>query len=452
MAHYIEIRRGVYRDSVTLLQVSVALEDDDTIDYALVAMGTALNLELAADAGFDLPDDVRSSDLVIAVDAADTDAARDLVAGALAATTTRPTDHVAAVRPRSVRSAAAGSDATVALISVPGEHAYTAAIDAIEAGLHPIVFSDNVSVDHEISLKQRAAEAGVLVMGPDCGTVVLDGAGLGFANVLLPGPIGLVSASGTGAQQVASLCSDAGVGVRHVLGVGGRDLDDEIGGRSALAALRLLDEDPRVALIGVIAKSIGTATRPTLDAAIAAVSAPVVLVPTADLTAGAHDLLVAAGVDPPVSAVWEPTIDRPARSGSVVGLYSGGTLAAEAALILGEHGDVTDLGDDQYTRGRAHPMIDDRLRRERLAAVLADDTVGAVLLDVVLGNGAAFDPAEGLAPLITGTDRPVFVSLIGTGGDPQGRDVQAGRLTDAGARVFASNAAAARAALRSVAA
>ena len=447
---HVEVRPGVYRDSVTLMQLSVELEDHPGVEHALVAMGTTLNLELLTESGYPVPDHVGAHDLVIAFDAADTGLVLGAIEAALVERSTPVSPGAEAAPPRSLSAAARRVPATVALISVPGEHGFRSAIDAIEAGLHPVLFSDNVTVEHEIVLKDRAADAGLLVMGPDCGTVVLDGVGLGFANVLLSGPIGLVSASGTGAQQVSSLCADAGVGVRHVLGVGGRDLSDEIAGRSALAALRMLDDDPRIELIGVIAKEIGPRTRPALDSVIADLATPVLVLATDDLTAGAAALVSAAGGDLPEPATWEPSTARPSRSGSVLGLYSGGTLAAEAAAILGVHGEVIDLGDDRYTHGRPHPMIDDRLRRERLAAAAADDAIGCLLFDVVLGNGAAIDPSAGLVPLIAETDKPVVAALVGTAGDPQNRDRQAERLAQAGARVFASNAAAARAALASI--
>lgn len=155
---------------------------------------------------------------------------------------------------------------------MPGPHAFAEALDAVEAGLSVMIFSDNVPVEQEVLLKRRAAERGVLVMGPDCGTAVIGGAGLGFANVLRPGPVGLVAASGTGAQQVTCLLDLAGVGVSHVLGVGGRDLSADVGGLSTLRALEALDADPATELIVLISKprpprSRGPSGRPSRSSA-----------------------------------------------------------------------------------------------------------------------------------------------------------------------------------------
>lgn len=451
---YVEVRSGQYRDSVTLMLLSQTLTEDPAVDNAIVAMGTTLNLELLAEAGYELPE-VTAGDLVLAFrcreDAvSDTRSLLDRVlsetrrGGARTGST--------AVAAHTLRSAAGMTGANVALISVPGEHAFRQAVDAIEAGLHPIIFSDNVTVEHEIIIKRIATEAGLLAMGPDCGTVVLAGVGLGFANVVSPGPIGLASASGTGAQQVCALCDRAGVGVRHALGLGGRDLGDEVGGLSALAAIRLLDDDPAVEIIGVIAKQIGSQTRPAIDELLAEIRTPAVMVPGDDLIAGTKALLSGLAKEMPAIPSWSPVAERPRRPGHVLGLYSGGTLAGEAARMASEAGaeaNIIDLGADEYTRGRPHPMIDYRLRLERLAAADSDPTVGVILLDVVLGHGSNPDPAAELGPAIAQSGLPVYVALIGTEGDPQGHDRQAEALAAAGATVFASNAAAVAAAVQS---
>lgn len=455
MTRHVEVRPGVYRDSVTLMQVSQRLTEDPTIDHALVAMGTALNTELLTDAGYDVPR-VEPSDLVIAFDTTAPSAGAVLATvDQLLEKSDRPV--VGADLPdlgaRTVRTAARRAGATVALISVPGEHAFREAIAAVEAGLHPIVFSDNVPIEHEIVLKQRANRAGLLAMGPDCGTVILDGVGLGFANVVSPGPVGLVSASGTGAQQVCALCDQAGVGVRHVLGLGGRDLTDEVGGLSGLPALQLLIDDSRVGVIGLVAKELGPETARTVNELLAVTDKPSVVISTADLTAGTAELVERAGSSFPDPLHRAPPADRSPGTGRLLGLYSGGTLAAEADHILtatGAAAEIIDLGDDTYTRGRPHPMIDYRLRVQRLGELSRSAGVSAVLLDVVLGHGCASDPAAEIGPAIAALELPVHVALIGTTGDPQGRDRQADALAAAGAHVHGSNSAAVRAAIEQV--
>ena len=464
MSRSVEVRPGLYHDSVTLMLLSETLGQDPAVAHAQVSMATELNLELLADAGYDLPP-AGAGDLVIAVQLVDgvddpqgqLDRVTTLADGLLADSGRRPGPggdggSGATTPPRSVTSAAARSGATVALISVPGPHAFRTAMEAIEVGLHPVVFSDNVSIEHEVAIKDAAEAAGLVAMGPDCGTVILDGVGLGFANAVVPGPIGLVSASGTGAQQVCALADQAGVGVRHVVGLGGRDLGDAVGARSAIPALRLLDADPSVEVIGIVAKSIGPATATRLDQVRAELATPSVLIGVDDLTAATAELLAAAGIEAPEPLAWDPPTRRSAPAGGrVIGLYGGGTLAAEAESVLAGAGlppervEILDLGDDEFTRGRPHPMIDDRLRLDRLAQALADPGVGVVLLDVVLGHGCLADPAAGLAPAIAATDRPVHVALVGTADDPQGREAQAQALARAGAQVWLSNSAAARA-------
>ncbi|TQS25195.1 FdrA family protein [Microbispora sp. KK1-11] len=429
------------------MRVSRALTGSPGVAVAVVAMATELNLGLARDLGFAVPP-ATPGDLLVAVRAGSPaeleDAAAELerqLAARAPASGTR-----GEAPPRTTRSAARAFEASLALVSVPGEHAFAEALDAVEAGLSVMIFSDNVPVEQEILLKDRARARGVLVMGPDCGTAVVGGAGLGFANVLHPGPVGLVAASGTGAQQVTSLLDLAGVGVSHVLGVGGRDLSAEVGGRSAVQALRALDEDPATELIVLVSKppapEVASAVR-DLDLATPVVAA--LLGPGQDdLTTAAEKVLRALGRDVPEWPSW-PAPARAGRrdaAGTLRGLYAGGTLCAEAALVAGT-GEFTDFGDDAYTQGRAHPMIDPALRLEALRGVAS----GVVLMDVVLGHGADPDPSSWLAPAIgdaaaRGVD--VVVAVVGTDGDPQGLRAQAARLSEAGAAVFTSNAAAAR--------
>jgi FdrA protein len=348
------------------------------------------------------------------------------------------------------------------------------AADALAAGLDVMVFSDNVSLDHEVALKDWAAELGLLVMGPDCGTAVVDGVGLGFANVVRPGPVGIVAASGTGAQQLLALLDGADVGVKHCLGVGGRDLSAPVAGRSTLAALDRLAADDDVETIVVISKppAPDVAVRVTEHAK--SFDKPAVIgylgPGQPDLTTTAQRVAEAAGAAWTPPRRWGPQ-SPPPRDGFLRGLFSGGTLCDESMVLAVEHlgrvasnipldGQSTlghdlagaghtciDFGDDQLTAGRPHPMIDPSLRLDRLERELADPECAVVLLDVVLGHGAHPDPATDLSDVIAGSTTPVVVSLVGTRDDPQGLEAQATRLAEAGAVVHASNAAATREAL-----
>jgi len=482
-ARSVTLRTGVYADSVKLMQVSRDVAALDGVSGVLVAMATPLNLELATNMGL-APDGPTSPEqLLIAVRADDDDA----LAAAMAAV-----DAALAARERSTGTAAAVPQRTIgagldelpdgpalAIVSVPGQYAVAEAADAIAAGRSVLLFSDGVPVEYEIALKEAAHRAGVLVMGPDCGTAIVSGVALGFANVVRPGPVGLVAASGTGAQQVSCLLDMAGVGVSHVLGVGGRDLSEAVGGRATLDALAALDDDPATERVLLVSKPPAPSVEASVSAAAAELSVPVrsavLSAETPDLTAAVEALLHDMGLDVPT---W-PSRPGPAAAAvpgaTLKGLYSGGTLADETMLLaapalgdirsntplrpeldlgtdLSASGHVViDFGDDALTVGRAHPMIDPTLRLEAIANLAASGEPAVLLLDVVLGYGADPDPAGALAPALTAAraaaDLPVVVALVGTEGDPQGWSRQADALAAAGAAVFASNSAAVRYAL-----
>ncbi|MEU3165574.1 FdrA family protein [Streptosporangium sp. NPDC006930] len=464
----VRTRTGVYHDSVSLMRVSRTASALPGVEVAVVAMATELNLQIASELGFDLPQ-AGPADLLIALrgESDALEAASGELDGLLTALSAPSPSAggvggggTAELPPRTVRAAARERAADLALVSVPGPHAFAEALDAVEAGLSVMIFSDNVPVEQEVLLKRRAAERGVLVMGPDCGTAVIGGAGLGFANVLRPGPVGLVAASGTGAQQVTCLLDLAGVGVSHVLGVGGRDLSADVGGLSTLRALEALDADPATELIVLISKPPAPQVARAVEEAVARLGTPVVtalLGPgQTDLTSVTEAALRALGVPIPTWPSWPapgttdappglpglPETDGPGAERNVRGIYSGGTLCVEARLIAGT-GEFTDFGDDAYTVGRAHPMIDPTLRLEALAEVPPGDVV---LLDVVLGHGSDPDPSARLAPAIAEAVAggvTAVVALVGSEGDPQGLAAQAGALNAAGAAVFTSNAEAA---------
>ena len=456
---HVELRSGAYADSVTLLQVSRTVAGLPGVAAAQVAMATPLNVEVLTEMGFDVPAAAGPNDMVVAVrlaDDGDLDAALAGVDAALRDSSRRESGPSEEAPPRTTGAALRRTPGAIALVSVPGPSAFVEAMDALEAGSDVMVFSDNVPVEQELALKLYAGGRHLLVMGPDCGTAVVDGLGLGFANVVSPGPIGIVAASGTGCQQVMALLDHAGVGVASALGVGGRDLSSEIRGISTKEALRRLDADPSVELVVLVSKPPDEAVAAEVREVASELSTPVELallgVGHPDLTEATEALLLARGVRVPD---WPVVGSASVAIGGHLlrGLFVGGTLSSEARIVatglVGSEAGHTfvDFGDDAYTAGRAHPMIDPTLRLEHLARAAADPDTAVLLLDVVLGHGAEPDPSALLAPAIAAVDQPLVVVVVGTDADPQGLDRQVRALADAGAEVHLSNARATRRAL-----
>jgi FdrA protein len=467
------------------MQISSRLTRHPGVESALVGMATGVNLELLGGMGFDPPADAAPNDMLVALVTTDTivlSQALELLETELSGTgpEERPGSPGTGggVAPRTTATAAALVPAPrMALVSTPGRYAFVEAMDALDAGLSVMVFSDNMPVDQEVRLKRAATERGLLVLGPDCGTAVIGGVGLGFANVVRPGQVGIVAASGTGAQHVMSLLSAVRpVGISHCLGVGGRDMSAAVGGLSTHAALDALDADEATELIVLIGKPPAPAVAEAVRAHADRLDTPVLFAPLGegqpDLTAAVEQVLGRLGVAVPRWSSWEPPArDSSGTTGLIRGLFSGGTLCVEAMVIAAQKlGTVRsnvpirpewtldtaaghtmiDLGADEYTVGRPHPMIDFGPRLALMASDAADPACRVLLLDVVLGHGAHPDPAAELAPALRAAlaDRPdhltVVISLIGSPDDPQDLNRQAMALRDAGAWVFASNAAAAR--------
>ncbi len=488
--------RDTYLDSMKLLVATSTMRDRDGVSWAAAVMATPSGREQLAEAGFGDAElgAVGANDLVLAVRAADDETAEAaLEAGAQAAFSQDGTGRSGgseAPPPRSIAQAVEELPAAnVAVVSVPGPYAALEAHHALTAGLHVLLFSDNVPLEEEVELKRRATELGLLVMGPGAGTAILAGTGLGFANVVRRGPVGVVAAAGTGAQEVSALLDRWGVGVSHVIGVGGRDLSADVGAAMALAGVRALAEDPQTEAILLVSKPPDDAVAAeVLDAcgstpAVATFlgyegdgPAGVELARTLEDGARAAARLVGVDVDVPTSDVRarvEEAIARlPDRRTVVRGYFSGGTLCYEAQLLLGErigavHSNeplvaehtvpappgahvLLDLGAEEYTQGRPHPMIDPSARIELVEAEGRDDDVAVVLLDVVLGHGAHDDPAGQLAPvceaLMADGGPQVVAYVLGTEDDPQGYAAQRARLEEVGCIVPETAARAALAA------
>jgi len=481
------VRHGFYLDSVALMRFSRTLAEREGVEEAALMMGSPANIQIMADAGLldATGKSAEGGDLVIAVRGTAAEAAAD-EAERLLDSPAQSRGDGAAWQPRSIRAAVKAHPASnLALISVAGDFAAAEARQAIRLGLHTMIFSDNVALADEAALKREARDLGRLVMGPDCGTAIIGGIPLGFANEVPRGDIGIIGASGTGIQEVSCLIARGGRGISHAIGVGGNDLKEAVGGITTLMALDALDADTDTAHIVLISKPPAAAVAARVVERIAASEKPFTLC-----------LIGAGDVQPPANATLATTLKAAAESAlggasigggtagivpaaprpRVHGLFSGGTLCAEAQVIFAAAGEAVasnapipgvpaldtgdgghpmiDLGADEYTRGRPHPMIDPAVREAVLDEALRDPAVGVVLLDVVIGYGAHADPAGGLAAIVEGhrgVGSPVVVaSVTGTAGDPQGWPAQVARLEAAGVCVAPSNADAASLALASI--
>ena len=490
-----------YRDSVALMQLSAALAKLPGIKQASAVMGTENNLALLGHAGMDIGKvAVGPNDLLIVVQG-DENALRPALDEAKARLSAKPAQadggSVKALAPRSIAMAlAADAGANLAMISTPGEYATAEALKALNLGLNVMLFSNNVSVSDEAMLKRVARDKDLIVMGPDCGTSIINGIPLAFANVVKRGPIGAVGASGTGLQEVTVLVDRLGGGISQAIGTGGHDLSNEVGGISMLTGLKYLTEDPDTKVIVLISKPPSKAIADEILGKARASGKPVVViflgadpkgftganvVGTRTLEDAARAALAlaqgakaaAAGEDVPIPA-GVPQLARGQKY--VRGLFSGGTFCFQATMLLQEsfsiHSNspvgkslplkdmwkseghtVVDLGDDEFTRGRPHPMIDYRLRTERIAQEAGDPETAVLLLDVVLGYGSNANPAAELVPALEAArataqkNGRAFICvghICGTEGDPQGLAAQTEALKAAGVLLADSNAQAVR--------
>lgn len=467
-----EVRQGSYYDSIVLMQLQRRLSELDAVDDAAVVMATEANKSMLRASGFDVDQLVaHADDLVIMVKG---NGAGEAIGRVDELLQKRESGGQRGYRPKSLQTAAKSApDSQWVLISVPGRYATQVAHDALDLSKHIFLYSDNVSLEDEVALKQKAREKGLLVMGPDCGTAIIGGVGFGFASRVRRGNIGVVAASGTGLQAVTVKIDQLGGGISQAFGTGGRDLKEAVGGITALQALDYLIDDPETECIVLISKPPAASVAPLLLERAYAGKKPVIVYfigySVAATAIGnvtfARSLTECAQLA--IKADSRQSADNiPATDGPYLrGLFSGGTLAYELLLairpfvrplysnirvdgvrplknsLVSQSNSVIDLGEDEFTQGRLHPMMDNALRVQRLRAEAADDATGLIVLDVVLGEGAHADPTSELASVMEEIKqkRPmlqVAAIVIGTENDPQGMEAQIGRLQAAGCHVF----------------
>jgi FdrA protein len=470
-----DVRRGAYYDSVVLMQLQRGLIGLPGVIDAGVVMATPANRDLLA-ANNLLPDSVTASpdDLLIVVKAENESSASEAIEQVDALLAKKRSTVTQDFRPRSLGAAVKQlPEANWVLVSVPGRYAAGVAREALELGKHVFLYSDNVSLEDEIALKKTAREKGLLVMGPDCGTAIINGVGLGFANRVRRGPIGVVGASGTGTQAVTVHLHNLGGGISHAIGTGGRDLKSEVGAITAHQALDLLARDPDTKVIALISKPPSPDVATQLISAALFTSKPVVIYfigypPPARQIGNLYfaiSLSEAAEIAVSQLSASGKWLSGKNPKGYLRGLFSGGTLAYETLLGLqaslspiysngpitanqnlkdplkSEAHSIIDLGDEFFMVGRLHPMIDNDLRVKRMKQEAADSEVGMILFDVVLGEGSHLDPTGELVPAIreiqaSRKDIEFVAMVIGTDDDPQNVQAQIDQLMQAGIAVF----------------
>lgn len=496
------VRAGAYYDSVVLMQLQRGLLGLPGVVDAGAVMATPANRDLLA-ANNLLPESITANpdDLLIVIkanDDASAEAAIGQVDDLLTKRKSSNSPNSLEFRPRSLSAAVKQlPEANWVLVSVPGRYAAGVAREALELGKHVFLYSDNVSIEDEISLKKTAREKGLLVMGPDCGTAIINGIGLGFANRVRRGSIGIVGASGTGTQAVTAQIHNLGAGISHAIGTGGRDLKSDVGAITAHQALDVLARDDETRVIVLISKPPSPEVATQLISAAQTTGKPVVIYfigyppPARKIGNLQFAVSLSEAAELSIREVENSRILQSSNSRFVRGLFSGGTLAYETMIGLqaflsplfsnspitnsqnledplhSRAHTIIDLGDEFFMVGRLHPMIDNDLRIRRMKQEAADPETGMILFDVVLGEGSHSDPAGELAPVIKEIrgkrigesksrggrvalndfggayrdhnldgDLEFVAMVIGTDDDPQNLQLQVSQLEEAGVTVF----------------
>ncbi len=498
------VKQNHYQDSMKLMQISRELASSPGVRRASAIMATEMNLKTLRDSRLikTIPQSLCANDLIIAVEA-ESETAGHKALGKIDFSVTRSLGEAQdTAKYQSFQEALIPPGIpNIAVVSVPGEFAKLEVARAIKNNIHTFLFSDNLSIDEEIKLKRRAAHRGLLMMGPGCGTAIINGTSFGFANIVRQGSVGIVAAAGTGMQEVASLIHNWGLGISHGIGVGGRDLSEKVGGLMAIEAIKLLHKDKNTEIvvlvskpapIKVVRKIIETTRRGRKPLAICLLGESeideeenVFFTETLEeLSALAVNLT--GGQSEKQIKISDTGLRRYARDFAtklnpsqkyVRGLFSGGTLCYEAQKILTSllgkiysnaplskdctladslksHGHCClDLGEEEFTVGRPHPMIDYTLRNQRIIEEAKDPGTAVILLDIVLGYGSNPDPAGELLPAIVQAREiagkknrtlAFIAHICGTDNDPQDLTSQKRKLRKNGVKIAATNSQGAR--------
>lgn len=470
------IKKGSFQDSVSLMIVSRKLSELPDVDEVSVMMGTPANKTLLKTTGFwhDMFDEATPNDICVAIKAQQSDnsavekvsvaleeALADIAKGQKTGSSL-PIVHSWRIAKKKNPSA------NMLLISIAGEYAAELANQGLDDNCNVMLFSDNVTIEDELALKQKAQSKGLIVMGPDCGTANIAGAPLAFANITPKGSIGIIGASGTGIQEITSQIALCNQGITHAIGLGGRDLSESIGGISALTAIEMLAADKDTRVIAFVSKPPAPAVRDKVIQAMKKHNKPIVALflgtnPEKSVDGNIYftrTLDETARVAASLATVEEAKAAAPKLTDKkILGLYAGGTLASECAMLLADRLGVAtdkdhhegvmlaaqghkiiDMGDDFYTQGKPHPMIDPSIRNKFITDLANKPEIGVLLVDIVIGYGATEDPAGSLVTAVKtlqekrGSNNPIVVlgTITGTKEDPQCRSKQLAALKEGG--------------------
>jgi FdrA protein len=500
MASGFVIRKNQYYDSVFLMSVNARMLKVSGVRQTAVLMGSQANKQLLSEIGIQGAeiDAAQPNDLIVAAIADSMDIVDQVLANLDGWLNAAQEETPASQLHTFEDGLSMKKTANLAVISIPGEYAAREARKAIEAGLNVFIFSGNVTAEDELELKLLAEQKGLLVMGPDCGTSLINGMGIGFANVVRKGDIGVIGAAGTGLQEFTSQVHNLGFGISHAIGTGSHDLSDEIGGLTAFSALEALEKDGKTKVVTFISKPPGTQTLEHLLERIGSCDKPVIgcflgvdprtisdrenLVPANTIDEAVRLAINTTGSsNQPQSDLSQADIkvladERAAWSSDqryLRGILAGGTFCYQSQQILRKAGitvysnspldpkyklahpdksiqhTLVDMGDEYYMVGKPHPMIDGTMRRQRIIAESRDPQVAILYLDFILGANASMDPVGELVEAIDearlvykqrGGSLTVIASICGTEDDPQDLSFQAKLLREAGVLVYGSNA------------
>ncbi len=503
----IVVEKNLMRDSLQLMKISEELKKLPGVMEAVVAMGTETNKEIARDLGVYTPEleEVGEDDLFIAIKAQNEEALQKAIEQAREWLTKPPESGETEFIDIDMALSAL-PDANLALVSVPGEYARDVSMKFLEKGIHVHLFSDHVPKEHEVELKKYAYEKGLLVLGPGAGTSIINGIAIAFANAVRRGPIGIVAAAGTGLQEVSTLIHRMGLGVSQGLGVGGGDVKDYVGGIMTKLAFKMLDQDPETSVLTFVSKPPDQATmesilgflsdetkkpivlgimgkvdlkipenirgRTLIARTLHATALGSVKLVDEELYRKRHEELTIPfdTLREKLALYWEKLSEKQKY---IRGLFTGGTLTSEALMLMDALGlemysnaplkgqkklkdpfksvqnTIVDLGEEEFTAGRAHPMIDPTIRRIRLIEEAKDPETAVVLMDFVLGYGSNPDPVGSHLDAIKKAkeiarnqgNELIFVAyVLGVEEDPQRMSDQVSKLEKAGVIVMPTNA------------